>query len=228
VDADEKAYSSTDGVAWQVQVSNSNVQSILGVLPGKEAAKDSLLVVTKRLGKDVFAKTSDMQSLQIVENISYSKESNEVPAGFPVQGFTSVTNYDRSNLNRNILAVTAALSSSNLTWSLRQGDGQLEVESNNQRNIPFDPSEGVRAFLYDGYIYALTKNLFYKTSGFGFKWVAASTKEKFIPGMSSSKQSIIVDSDNYIWIFGGIDTSTEASGFPVRQVWKGRINRLAR
>ncbi|GAB6009808.1 DUF6242 domain-containing protein [Dysgonomonas reticulitermitis] len=224
VDADEKAYSSTDGVAWQV--SNSNVQSILGVLPGKEAAKDSLLVITKQSGKYVFAKTSDMQSLQIVENISYSKESNEVPAGFPATGFTSVTSYDRSNLNRNILVVTAAQTSSNLTWSLRQGDGQLEIESN-QKNTLFDPSEGIRTFLYDGYVYALTKNLLYKTSSFGSKWVAASTKEKFIPGMSSSKQSIIVDSDNYIWIFGGIDTSIEASGSPVRQVWKGRINRLA-
>lgn len=227
VDGDEKAYSSADGVTWQM--SNPNVQSILGVLPGKEAAKDSLLVVTKQSGIYVFAKTSDMKSLQIVKNISYSASSNEVPAAFQEfsrQGFTSVTNYDRSNLNRNILAVTAALSSSNLTWSLRQGDGQLELESN-QRNTLFNPSEGVRTFLYDGYVYALTKNLLYKTNSFGSKWVAASTKEKFIPGMSSSKQSIIVDSDNYIWIFGGIDTSIEASGSLVRQVWKGRINRLA-
>ncbi|MDR1706703.1 MAG: DUF6242 domain-containing protein [Prevotella sp.] len=225
VDADEKAYSSTDGVVWQV--SNSNVLNILGVLPGKEAAKDSLLVVTKQLGKYVFAKTSNMQSLQVVENISYDKDSNEVPAGFPATGFTSVTNYDRSNLNRNILIVTAAQASYNLTWSVRQGDGRLEVESN-QKNTLFDPSDGLRTFLYDGYVYALTKNLLYKTSSFGSKWIAASAKEKFIPGMSSSKQSIIVDSDNYIWIFGGIDTSIEALGSPVRQVWKGRINHLAR
>lgn len=225
VDADEKAYSSTDGAVWQV--SNSNVHNILGVLPGKEAAKDSLLVVTKRLGKYVFAKTSNMQSLQIVENISYDSDSNEVPVGFPAIGFTSVTSYDRSNLNRNILVVTAAQTSSNLTWSVRQGDGRLEVEST-QNNTLFKPSEGLRTFLYDGYVYALTKNLLYKTSSFGAKWAVASTKEKFIPGMSSSSQSIIVDSDNYIWIFGGIDTSIEGSDSPVRQVWKGRINRLAR
>ncbi|MFV0537124.1 MAG: DUF6242 domain-containing protein [Dysgonomonas sp.] len=226
VDADTKAYSSTDGAVWQV--SNSNISNILGVLPGKEAAKDSLLVVTKRLGKSVFAKTTDMQSLQIVEKISYDSESNEVPVDFPATtGFTSVTSYDRGNLNRNILAVTAANSSSNLTWSVRQGDGQLEVESN-QKNTLFNPSEGLRTFLYDGYVYALTKDLLYKTSSFGSKWVAASTKEKFIPGMSSSSQSIIVDSDNYIWIFGGIDTSIENFGSPVRQVWKGRINHLAR
>jgi hypothetical protein len=221
VDADGKAYSSTDGVVWQV--SNSNVQSILGVLPGKEAAKDSLLVVTKQSGKYVFAKTLDMQSLRIVKRNS----EPEVPATFPVQGFTSVTNYDRSNLNRNILAVTAALPTSNLTWSFRQGGGQLEVESN-QKNTLFDPSEDVRTFLYDGYVYALTKNLLYKTSSFGFKWIAASAKEKFMPGTSNSKQSVIVDGDNYIWIFGGIDTTTMGSGSVVRQVWKGRINRLAR
>ena len=224
VDADKKAYSSTDGVVWQL--SNSNVLNILGVLPGKEAAKDSLLVVTKQLEKSVFAKTSDMQSLQIVENISYNSDSNEIPAGFPTTGFTSVTSYDRSNLNRNLLVVTAAKTSSNLTWSVRQGDGRLEVESN-QRNTLFSPSEGLRTFLYDGYVYALTKDLFYKTSSFGSKWSAAPVKEAFIPGMSSSGQSIIVDSNNYIWIFGGIDTSIEAYGSPVRQVWKGRINHLA-
>ncbi|MDR1091671.1 MAG: DUF6242 domain-containing protein [Prevotella sp.] len=221
IDADGKAYASIDGTTWGIK--NNNVQSILGVLPGKEAAKDSLLVVTKRLEEPVFAKTSDMQSLRIVENISYSKESNKVPDGFPVQGFASVTNYDRSNLNRNILAVTAAHSSSNLTWSLREGDGKLEVESN-QKNTLFDPSESIRTFLYDGYIYALTRNLLYKTSSFGVKWIAASAKEEFTLAMPvASKQSIIVDSDNYIWIFGGIDTSNSL----VRQVWKGRINRLA-
>lgn len=225
VDAGEKAYSSTDGVAWQL--SNSNVLNILGVLPGKEAGKDSLLVVTKRLGENVFAKTTNMQLLQIVENISYDGDSNKVPTEFPVTGFTSVTSYDRSNLNRNILVVTAAQTSSNLTWFVRQGDGRLEVESN-QKNTLFKPSEGLRTFLYDGYVYALTKDLLYKTSSFGSKWVAASAKEKFIPGMSSSSQSIIVDSDNYIWIFGGIDTSIEGLGSPVRQVWKGRINHLAR
>lgn len=223
VDGNEKAYSSTDGAAWSV--SNSNVLNILGVLPGKEAANDSLLVVTKQSEKYVFAKTLDMQSLQVVKNISYS-DSNEVPEGFPATGFTSVTSYDRSNLNRNLLVVTAAKTGSNLTWSVLQGDSRLEIESS-QKNTSFNPSEGLRTFLYDGYIYALTKDLFYKTSSFGSKWSAASVKEKFIPGVSSSGQSIIVDSDNYIWIFGGIDTSLEAYGSPVRQVWKGRINRLA-
>lgn len=220
VDADEIAYSSADGVVWQAV--NSNVLNILGVLPGEEAASDSLLVVTEQAGVNVFAKTLDMQSLQIVENISYDPDSNAVPSGFPSTGFTSVTNYDRNNLNSNILAVTAAQTSSNLTWSVRQGDGQLEVESN-QKNTLFDPSEGLRTFLYDGYLYALTENLFYKTSSFGSKWVAAPSKEN-ISGISSSGQSIVVDSDNYIWIFGGIDSSTN----PVRQVWKGRINHLAR
>ncbi len=220
VDANEIAYSSTDGAAWQV--CTSNVRNILGVLPGKVAENDSLLVVTKQAAKYVFAKTTDMLSLKIVENISYNTSSNEVPSGFPSIGFTSVTNYDRNNLNKNILLVTAAQTLSNLTWSVRQGDDKLEVESN-QKNTLFDPSEGLRTFLYDGYLYALAENLLYKTSSFGSKWVAAPSKEN-ISGISSSKQSIIVDSDNYIWIFGGIDSSTN----PVRQVWKGRINHLAR
>ncbi len=39
----------------------------------------------------------------------------------------------------------------------------------------------------------------------------------------ASNQSVIVDSDNYIWIFGGIPDSGTT---PIVQVWKGRLNKL--
>lgn len=222
VDGSENSYSSIDGITWEAK--KTGVRSILGVLPEKEAAKDSLLLILKESGKYVFAKTLDMQTLKVVAKISYNNESNEVPSGFPTEGLTSVTNYDRTNLGRNMLAVTASNTTSNLTWSLRSGEDQLEV-ANNQKNTLFDPAQGISTFLYDGYIYTLTKNLFYKTESFGYKWIEASIKEVLYPEMpKASGQSVVVDSDNYIWIFGGIDSSNS----PVRQVWKGRINRLAR
>lgn len=220
VDADGKAYGSTDGATWQVK--SSNVSSILGVLPGKEVAKDSLLVVTKLLGQYVFAKTSDMQTLHTVDKISYNNGST-VPSGFPYDGFTAVTNYDRSNLNKNILVVTAAQTTSNQTWTVRQGDGLLEVESN-QTHTVFSASENIRTFLYDGYLYAVSRGMLYKTGSFGYKWAVVASKEEMPFEMGdTSKQSIVVDSDNYIWIFGGVSTSGSAT----RNVWKGRINRLA-
>jgi hypothetical protein len=219
VDGSDNSYSSADGVTWEAK--STGVRSILGVLPAIDATKDSLLVITDQ---NVFAKTLDMQALKVVDRISFNTTSNEVPPGFPAEGFTSVTNYDRSMRGRNILAVTAANLSSNLTWSLRQGEGRLEVASN-QVNLVFTPAVGICTFLYNEYIYALTANVLYRTNSFGSLWVEASAKEVLYPEMpKASGQSVIVDSDNYIWIFGG----TSSSGTPVRQVWKGRINRLAR
>lgn len=227
LDENDKSYSSTDGVSWVLK--SSDVHSILGVLPGKTTQQDSILLVVNNAGKYLFAKTVDMQNISIVNKISYDIESNEVPAGFPLKGFTSVTTYDKYNLNiNNVLTVTAGVDSSNkgtnLTWSLRSGNDRLEVISN-QINKVFSNTTGVSTFAYDGYIYALTNNVFYTTKSFGANWDKGSYKQVLYPEMpKASAQSIIVDNENYIWIFGGVFDSNNSI---VRQVWKGRINRLA-
>lgn len=226
VDNTKKAYSSVDGITWNSML--DNVHSILGVLPEATAAKDSLLVITEQSGKHYFAKTIDMQTLSIVKNISSSPLSNEVPSNFLSSGFSSVINYDRSNLSKNILSLTGGKDFSgaqtNLTWSIRSGSNSLEVMSNSNNTPVFAAAPGISCFIYDGYLYALTKNLFYRTSSAGSKWTKAGSKEAIDPLMPKAfGQSIIVDGDNYIWVFGGV---SDSGANPIQQVWRGRINRL--
>lgn len=223
VDAALKSYSSTDGVAWTAQ--SSNIHSIIGVLPEKEAAKDSLLVVVRQSGKYVFAKTLDLKNLKIVENVSNNPAGNELLVTFPSTGFSSVTNYNRDNLNQNILTVTGGYDFTNTlrnqTWSIRSGANRLEIASN-QSNTTFAAATGIPTFMYNKYLHALTKNVLYKTDDFGSAWIEVPTREVLDPNIpKSSGQSVIVDSENYIWIFGGVSGTTQ-----IREVWRGRLNRL--
>jgi hypothetical protein len=224
-DSKKQSYSSVDGIIWTAQ--NNNVKAIYGILPAADAAADSLLVATEAGGKYYFAKTSDMKTLISVKRLGNNPFSNEISDDFLISGFSSVTSVNRTNLNSNILTITGgktlAGTQSNLTWSLRAGGDELELISN-QSNSTFGANSGISCFLYDGYIFALTKNVLYKTNSAGFKWIAAPSKESVDSNMpKASGQSIIVDSENYIWIFGGISDSDSA---PVRQIWRGRINRL--
>ena len=224
VDTDRKSYSSTDGVTWNPR--NTNVYSIIGVLPAATEAKDVLLVVTENAGKYYFAKTTNMNTLDIVEKISYNPLSNEIPVNFPATGFSSVTIYDRSNLNNNILATTGGKlfsnAQTNLSWTIREGSDKLEIISS-QQNFAFTANIGISSFLYDGYIYALTKNVLYKTSSVGYKWSAPAKESVDTKMPKASGQSIIVDDENYIWVFGGV---SDTGSTPVREIWKGRLNKL--
>lgn len=225
IDGNKQSYSSIDGITWTPQ--NNTIKAIYGVLPTDDAAKDSLLVATEVDGKYYFAKTLDMKTLKVVTTLGNNPFTNEISDDFLISGFSSVTLFNKNNLNSNLLTVTGGKTlsgkQSNLTWSLRAGDNKLELISN-QANSTFAVNPGISCFFYDNYLYALTKNVLYKTNSVGSVWTVAPTKESIDSKMTkASGQSIIVDSENYIWIFGGISDSGSA---PVRQIWRGRINRL--
>ncbi|MDR0824467.1 MAG: DUF6242 domain-containing protein [Prevotella sp.] len=225
VDNNKNAYSSTDGVAWSAK--SANVLSIIGILPEAAADKDSLLVITEDAGKYYFAKTKDISTLKVVNKISYNPLSNEVPATFPASGFSAVTIVNRSNLNGNILTTvggkTLSNQQTNLSWAVRAGDNRLEIISS-QENFAFAANAGIASFWYNEYMYALTDNTLYRSISVGSKWAQVPSKESIDPNMPKAYgQSIIVDDENYIWIFGGI---SEAGATPVRQIWRGRLNKL--
>jgi len=216
----DNAYNSTDGIDWYQK--NANVKAILGVLPSSSANKDSLLVIQNNGGIYSFAKSLDLVTLKTVRQLSTYELDN-----FSLSGFSSVTNYDRSNLNRNILTVTGGKKSdnnySNLTWSIQVAtDNEFRLISNQQHKV-FTAKKGIVSFMYDGYLYALTDNDLYK-SAFGYSWIKAPEKEQIGSGMiSGSSQSVIVDESNRVWIFGGVSDSGD---IPVLEVLTGRLNKL--
>jgi hypothetical protein len=222
VDKNKQGYvGDIDGTSWSKDGISNNVTSIVGVIPTLEAATDLLLVITR----DSLATTTDLKTLELK-----AKKDGD----FPETGYSSLTHHDRSNLNNCVLTVTkfSALEGYVKTWSIKttKYNEELQVASNQSNPvipkpvIPKKDEDEVTTFLYDGYMYALTGNSFYKTVSYGYKWVTAPDKEKLdarIP--KASGQSVIVDEKNYIWIFGGIpDSETN----PIQKVWIGRINRL--
>lgn len=212
-----KAYRSSDGMSWSL-VAN-NVESILGILPNIDQTKNTLLVVTNSGGTKKFATTTNMTSIQPAE-VAF-------PLVFPEYGFSSVTNYDSEMASRNILTVTGGYTGSgytNITHYFTVGlKGELQ-HIQNQANPTFGAKQGITCFMYDNYMYALTGNQFYKSSSWGSKWVKATQKEMLDPNTPKAYgQSVIIDNDNYIWIFGGM---TDSGNSPVQQVWKGRLNKL--
>jgi len=220
IDNLKNGYISTNGIDWTQK--SSDVKSILGILPFTSADKDVLLVITTDGTKDSFTKTSDMENFEPIRELS-TFESN----GLSFSGFSSVTNYDRSNLNKNILTITSGKkadgSYSNLTWFAQVDEsGDFRITSNQQHNR-FTAKAGIVSFLYDDYLYVLTDNKLYK-SMFADSWNLADDKEQ--PAdmeKEASAQSVIVDNNNYIWIFGGV---SDDGGTPVLDIWRGRINKF--
>lgn len=219
VDTDNKAYSADkNGLVWNKN--HDNIVNIVGILPATNSANDILLVIAKSADDLYLARTSDMN------NLVYEK--NPINENFPTVDFTSATNYDRTNINSSILAVTGGKDQnntiSNLTWSVQLDDNNAIRVISNQRHSVFAGTKGIVTFLYDSYLYALVNNQFYKSASYGSKWTTAPNKEILdskIP--KASQQSVIVDEDNYIWIFGGIK---DTGGASVQSVWRGRLNKL--
>jgi hypothetical protein len=221
IDKSNKGYVSGDGIEWTPE--SNEVYSILGVLPDYTTAEDSLLVITKKDNKYYFAKSLDLKILKEVRELNNNEVNN-----MPVSDFSSTTSYDNTNLNRNILSITGGKNFSgtlvNNTWSFQVDDSNVFRLTYNQENMVFAAKAGLVSFLYDGYLYALTGKQLYKSSSFGSRWVAAPQKEMLDPSMvNAHSQSVIVDSDNYIWIFGGV---SDSGSTPVLQIWKGRLNKL--
>lgn len=219
VDTDNKAYSADkNGLVWNKN--HDNIVNIVGILPATNSANDILLVIAKSADDLYLARTSDMN------NLVYEK--NPINENFPTVDFTSATNYDRTNINSSILAVTGGKDQnntiSNLTWSVQLDDNNAIRVISNQRHSVFAGTKGIVTFLYNSYLYALVNNQFYKSASYGSKWTTAPNKEILdskIP--KASQQSVIVDEDNYIWIFGGIK---DTGGASVQSVWRGRLNKL--
>ncbi|MDR2954090.1 MAG: DUF6242 domain-containing protein [Prevotella sp.] len=217
VDKNRKGYSSEDGIDWTEE--SDDIFNIVGVMPIGEG-EDILLVIKENGGQYSFARTSDMKTFV---------DEGSVDQDFSVTGFSAVTNSDKNNANRNVLAVTGGKKANgvwtNLTWlaqASKSSNGNITLRfSINQINNVFAEGEGLASFMYDDHLYALISNKLYKSASFGYKWISVSDLEK-LPSSAplATGQSVIVDDKNYVWIFGGITEN------PVHEVWRGRLNRL--
>ncbi|MDR1808973.1 MAG: DUF6242 domain-containing protein [Prevotella sp.] len=226
IDNTGNSYTSPDGVSWMQQTNGETVRAIYGVIP---AYQDSvlLLAIEKNDGKRYFGTTSDLTSIAPVDKVSAFPNDPAIQPSFPVKGFSSVTNYNRERQNYNLLIVTAGINNRgeelNTTWLIHKTAEGLEMTPSS-RNSVFQGA-GISTFLYDSNLYAFAPiGLCYSTT-WGDRWTTAPDKQQSPEAMPQrTHQSVVADNENYIWIFGGISESGET----LKDVWKGRLNRLAR
>lgn len=222
IDTDKKSYSSADGITWNKK--SNTIYNIIGVLPSTEEAKDSLLVITENAGIYTFAKTIDMETLKPIRTFNAIEKER-----FPVSGFSATTNFDRNNLNKNLLILTGGVDSNNKnrnqTWLIQVADNNsIRLIVNDEHNA-FSSTDGIVNFMYNSNLYVLTSNKLYKSISFGSRWSLAPESETLAPEIpKASAQTVIVDEENYIWIFGGIPANS--SDGPIHKVWRGRLNKL--
>ncbi len=216
LDTNNKVYVSENGMEWAVQFTDYPVTSILGKLPSY--TKDSVLAIVKDGDKYKFAKTIDFTSIHVF---------NEVPLGFPVKDFTFTTIKDSLIYTAKYMIVTGGSHSNNFfnnsVWLLQEGDNKITYTS---KRLKFNVT-GSSLFKYNNKVYMLTsennKNELYTSSNYGVHWEKASSKQS-LPNTFTlrNNQSVNVDNQNNIWIFGGVTSSNKQ----LVEVWKGRINRL--
>lgn len=223
-DSDGKAYKSSDGKTWANVINDKSVVSILGVIPAENRSDDLLLLTINENGKYYFGKTKDMVSIELVEHISSFPADNQLPVNFPLQKCASYTNFSTDKNNRMLILTGGLDSRSNATaysWLIKNVTGGLEITSF-ATNAPFE-GEGLSIFKYDEMLYALHADRFYISSKWGSPWNEAPNKQMLDSSITKRlKQSVIVDSDNYIWILGGVSEN----GAYLNDVWRGRLNKL--
>lgn len=225
LDQTGSSYKSANGKDWVKLTSGKVLTSILGVLPADDRANDQLLVTYYSGDGYYFGKTKDLITISEVADISVSPYDNKVPSNFPLQKAASYTSFT-TNKNKRMLILTGGASSTGTalayTWLIKDSSDGLEM-SPFIKNTLFKGA-GLSNFVYGDNLYALSNNQFYISALWGESWVIAPNKQKFDSAITArTGQTAIVDSNNFIWIFGGVSANKGVS-----DVWRGRLNSLIR
>jgi len=224
---DGDSYISTDGMSWRQQNNSTVLNSIFGILPGSSASEDMLLVSYQEGGNYRFGTTTDLSEINPVNNIS-GYVGTIIGNDFPVTGFTSVAGTDRGFNGRQLVIIGGSNKNSeelNSTWLVRKSASGLEVTSATYND--YFKGNGLSSFSYDDKLYTFASDKFYISATWGIRWEEASNKQCLHPDFEASKgQSILIDDENYIWIFGGIHADSQNTPVPLNNVWRGRLNKL--
>ena len=110
---------------------------------------------------------------------------------------------------------------SSYIWIVRNVAQGIEITAFTKNTLY--KGAGISSFFYDNKLYVLAGNQFYISATWGDTWYKAPDGQMLDPDIEDrSGQSVIVDAENNIWIFGGISEN----GTYLNDVWKGRLNRL--
>ncbi len=221
LDTENNIYSSNNGISWNKILSPHTVKALYAVSPN---TPDSVLTILDVNGQLKFAKTryDDFMSFSI-------KNSNIDFANFPTTEFSCISISKSKVFSSKYYIIsggkTTSGSPNNKIWILQEDGNKISWTSIQ----PAFQTQGSTLFGYDDKVYLLTtgndeeaKLMISKNNGITWNEVESN---QALPDNFFYRQeaSIVVDTNNNIWIFGGIsNTNTQFT-----EVWRGRLNRLA-
>jgi hypothetical protein len=211
-------YHSTDGIAWNSVPGSHKIGALYGTLPAP--GEDKLLLAVEQDNMLFFAETTDFTEVTVM---------NKVPDHIPVNGFTTTKVDDPTSYSVKYLLLaggnTTDNSLSNQIWILQKKEGTItSILSRMTSSLILQSST---LFYYDNKPYLMTpsteRNILFFSGNFGLDWEEAEENQAFPAGFTKrSNASVITDSENYIWIFGGIS----AEQAQLTDVWRGRLNKF--
>ncbi len=210
---------SYDGALWNIVDTDYEVKTIYGELPFI-TGEFAILVAISVDGDLKFATTTDFESFDILNNL---------PSELPVEGFSSVSLNNPSVYSAKYILLYGGKDNSGTPsddiWIIQKDGNEIKTITEDISLVIDD----AQLFLYDNKVYLLAreegKNKLYFSNNYGLNWTWGGENQVVSEDMLPRKgASVISDSDNFIWIFGG-EYSSQSQ---IVDVWRGRLNKLAK
>ncbi|MFZ4456293.1 MAG: DUF6242 domain-containing protein [Bacteroidales bacterium] len=220
--------SSSDGLNWsKLGGAAKNISAIYGSIVDQSAA-NHLIVLTEENGVRRFASVSDAGDLTICGDAI-------IPDDFPVSGFATINKI--IGLTEKLTLIAGRDKNGNLLNSVQQlywdnSGFHCGYNMENGKNW-FPVCESPNAYYYDSKMIVscgreLTKenkNTYFSTN-YGLSWAKDTTHLYPTAFVARANSSVVVDSKNYIWIFGGQNKFVNRPAAGINEIWRGRLNRL--
>lgn len=218
--------------ATWTEYNQNYIVNIIGLLPTTDGSinDDELTVLAKDNAGDIrFARIKLTDPATIVNHYNIKdKEDNIISTDFPINSYSALST---QGLGKEYLMITGGKDAngkvSNRTWIINEiSDTEIFVGKGSGDNYT-KYENGVSTFIYDKLPRMIANDsIVYKSFGYGDTWERVNSKQNLAPMITINgryEPSVVVDSENYIWIFGGRLTN---KGY-TKDVWKGRLNKLA-
>ena len=220
-------YALKSGIWHEISLESglTSVKTILGELPYIPAFSDHVLsLICQSEGELIFVQT-DLESVWMKGAV--------VPDQFPIKDFASASWIKGYN---SILMIVGGYVESTSSFSgdiwRTMGDGiswekiSPKMEQGGGLIIPTDAPNVFRyddrLFMMNGRTGSVYENEVYVSRDEGFTWQNMSEKYSFPEAYKGrAYSSVCVDRDNYIYVFGG-----ENSSDVLTDIWRGRLNRF--
>lgn len=220
-------FKSEDGKQWLDLSTGNKIHALYGKLPFSTSG--DLLIAVEDAGSLKFAQAnSDFSTITLL---------NAIPDKIPITGFSSLNIMGSNSYATQFILLsggTTAINTSNEDIWLLQDNGNNVIGSITG-NRPEDANlKGSSLFFYDDKPFLITTNasgvnILFHSDDNGLHWSSIEEKNAFptepIAFSGRTHASVITDSDNYIWIFGGISYTNPNTW--LTDVWRGRLNKFS-